>query len=75
MMAGFRNYVHAQLAQTRLLASGILAVLFDNNTIRMNWFWATALGFVKLRVPRVEAVEALEIPGLDPGARAGSTAS
>jgi hypothetical protein len=41
----------------------------------MNWFWATALGFVKLRVPRVEAVEALEILGLDPGARAGSTAS
>ena len=28
---------------------------------------ATALGFVKLRVPTVEAVEALEILGLDPG--------
>ena len=74
-MATFRNYVHAQLAQTRLLASGILAFLFDDNTIRMNSFWATALGFVKLRVPTVEAVEALEILGLDPGARAGSTAS
>ena len=74
-VATFRNYVHAQLAQTRLLASGILAFLFDDNTIRMNWFLATALGFVKLRVPRVEAVEALEILGLDPGARAGSTAS
>jgi hypothetical protein len=33
----------------------------------MNWFWATALGFVKLRVPTVEAAEALEILGLDPG--------
>lgn len=41
-VATFRNYVHAQLAQTRLLASGILAFLFDDNTIRMNWFWATA---------------------------------
>ena len=66
-VATFRNYVHAQLAQTRLLTSGILAFLFDDNTIRMNWFWATALGFVKLRVPTVEAVEALEILGLDPG--------
>jgi hypothetical protein len=66
-VATFRNYLHAQLAQTRLLASGILAFLFDDNTIRMNRFWATALGFVKLRVPTVEAVEALEILGLDPG--------
>lgn len=66
-VATFRNYVHAQLAQTRLLASGIPAFLFDDNTIRINWLWATALGFVKLRVPTVEAMEALEILTLDPG--------
>jgi hypothetical protein len=63
-VATFRNYVHAQLAQTRLLASGIPALLFDDNTIRINWLWATALGFVKLRVPAGEAKEALEILGL-----------
>ena len=73
--ATFRSDVHAQLAQTRLLASGILAFLFDDNTIRMNWFWATALGFVKLRVPTVETVEALEIWGSIRAATAGSTAS
>jgi hypothetical protein len=60
-IATFRNYVQAQLAQTRLLASGMRAFLFDDNTIRMDWFWATALGFVKLRVPTRDVVEALEI--------------
>ena len=60
-VATFRNYVQAQFAQTRLLASGLQAFLFDDNTIRMDWFWATALGFVKLRVPTRDVVEALEI--------------
>jgi hypothetical protein len=60
-IATFRNYVQAQFAQTRLLASGMRAFLFDDNTIRMDWFWATALGFVKLRVPTRDVVEALEI--------------
>ena len=66
-VATFRNYVQAQIAQTRLLASGIPAFLFDDNTIRMNWLWATGLGFVKLRVPSIETVEALEILALAPG--------
>jgi hypothetical protein len=66
-VATFRNYVQAQFAQTRLLASGISAFLFDDNAIRINWLWATALGLVKLRVPSVEAEEALEILRLDPG--------
>jgi hypothetical protein len=65
-VATFRNYVQAQFAQTRLLASGIPAFFFDDNTIRMNWLWATALGFVKLRVPSIETVEALQILALTP---------
>jgi hypothetical protein len=65
-VATFRNYVQAQFAQTRLLAGGIPAFLFDDNTIRMNWLWATALGFVKLCVPSIERVEALEILGILP---------
>ena len=65
-VATFRNYVQAQFAQTRLLASGIPAFLFDDNTIRINWLWATALGFVKLRVPSIETVAALEILALAP---------
>jgi hypothetical protein len=64
-VATFRNYVQAQLAQCRLLASGMLAFLFDDNTIRMNWFWATALGYVKLRVPSGDARDALEILRLE----------
>jgi hypothetical protein len=64
-VATFRNYVQAQFAQSRLLTSGMQAFLFDDNTIRINWFWATALGFVKLRVPADDTVEALEILRLD----------
>jgi hypothetical protein len=60
-IATFRNHVQAQFAQTRLLASGIQAFLFDDNTIRINWFWSTALGGVKLRVPIGDAAESLEI--------------
>ena len=66
-VATFRNYVQAQFAQTRLLTSGMQAFLFDDNTIRMDWFWATALGFVKLRVPTRDVVEALEILRPDTG--------
>jgi len=64
-VATFRNYVQAQFAQSRLLTSGMPAFLFDDNTIRINWFWATALGWVKLRVPTSDTVEALEILRLD----------
>jgi hypothetical protein len=64
-VATFRNYIKAQFAQTRLLTSGMQAFLFDDNTIRMNWLWSTALGGVKLRVPAEDIVEALEILRLD----------
>lgn len=64
-VATFRNYVKAQFAQTLLLSSGMQAFLFDDNTIRMNWLWSTALGYVKLRVPGGDIVEALEMLRLD----------
>ena len=64
-IATFRNYVAAQFVQCRLLSSGMLAFLSDDNTIRINWFWSTALGGVKLRVPAGDIVEALEILRLD----------
>jgi hypothetical protein len=59
--ATFRNYIQAQFAQTRLLSSGIQAFLFDDNLIRLDWFLATALGFVKLRVRLEDIAETLEI--------------
>lgn len=40
----------------------------------MNWFWTAALGFVKLRVPSIETVEALEILGSLRLIRTGSAA-
>ncbi len=65
-VATFRNYVKAQFAQTRLLTSGMPVFLFDDNTIRMDGFWSTALGYVKLRVPAADVVEALEMPRPEP---------
>jgi hypothetical protein len=70
-VATFRNYVRAQFAQTRLLSSGMQAFLFDDNVIRINWFWCTALGGVKLRVPAGDIVEALEILRLDSADQSG----
>ena len=60
-VATFRNYIQAQFALTRLLASRIPAFLFDDNLIRINGFWTTALGFVKLRVAASDVADALEI--------------
>lgn len=67
----FETTCRPSFAQSRWLTSGMQAFLFDDNTIRINWFWATALGFVKLRVSADDTVEALEILRLDtahPGA-------
>lgn len=60
-VATFRNYVKAQFAQTRLLTSGMRVFLFDDNTIRVDGFLSTALGYVKMRVPAADVVEALEM--------------
>jgi len=55
------NLLEAELAKGALEAAGIESFLFDDNTIRMDWFKANAIGGVKLRVDAQNAAEANRI--------------
>jgi hypothetical protein len=52
------NLIEAELAKGLLDAEGIEAFLFDDNMIRMDYFQASALGGIKLRVDRKNLEEA-----------------
>ncbi|MBP7147233.1 MAG: DUF2007 domain-containing protein [Acidobacteria bacterium] len=45
------NAVQAHLIRGALEARGIPAFLFDENVVRLNWFWANAIGAIKVKVP------------------------
>lgn len=52
-LVAIRSYwglLEAEMARGLLESAGIEAVLFDDNMVRMDWFTASALGGVKLRV-------------------------
>ena len=57
----FTNVADALLAQTVLESAEIYCSLFDENTIRMDWFYSNLLGGVKLRVRASDAAAATEI--------------
>jgi hypothetical protein len=57
----FWNLLEAQLAKGLLDAAGIECFLFDDNMIRMDWFVASALGGMRLRVDAQNADEATRI--------------
>ena len=64
-IATFRELPQALLAKGALTAAGISCVLADENVVRLNWFWANAVGGVRLQVGRddvMAAVEVLHIP-------------
>ncbi len=51
----FRDLPQALVAKSILDSAGIECLLGDENTIRMDWFWSSALGGVKLWVRREDA--------------------
>jgi hypothetical protein len=53
----FRDLPEALLAQGLIDSAGIETFLFDDATVRMNWFWSNLLGGIKLLVD-AENVEA-----------------
>jgi hypothetical protein len=57
----FTKVADALLAKTVLDSAEIDSFLFDENTIRIDWFYSNALGGVKLRVRPDDAAEALEL--------------
>lgn len=60
-IATFRDLPEALLAQGKLEAGGIESFLADDNVVRMDWFWANAVGGVKLQVREEEAESALDL--------------
>ncbi len=60
-IVAFRDLPQALLAQGKLQSEGIECVLADDNVVRMDWFWANAMGGVKLRVRPGDADRAMQI--------------
>ena len=67
-VASFRDLPQALLARGRLQASGIECALADDNLVRLDWFWANAIGGVKLRVRAEDAEAAMEVLSARPPA-------
>jgi hypothetical protein len=61
ILRNFRDVPEALLAQSILDSAEIECFLFDENVIRMYWFWSNLLGGVKLVVREVDASDALEL--------------
>ena len=51
-IATYDKVIDAHIALGRLSAEGIEAQLFDEHAIQMDWLYFSALGGIKLRVPR-----------------------
>lgn len=61
VLQSFDNYVSAHIVKSRLEAEGILCALKDEQTVTMYWFWANALGGIKLMVPAGQLLQARHI--------------
>ena len=57
----YRDLPEALLAKGKVESAGIECSLVDDNIVRMDWFWANAVGGVKLRVPAESAAAALQL--------------
>lgn len=59
------SFVHeAEMAKSALAAAGIESFVDDENTIRINWFYARAIGGIKLRVGAADLEEAMRVLGI-----------
>jgi len=64
-VATYDNSTDAHIALGRLSAEGIEALLFDEQTVQMDWLYAIALGGVKLRVARGDEIAARRVLATD----------
>lgn len=64
-IATFDKSTDAHIALGRLAVEGVQALLFDDNMVQMDWLYAIALGGIKLRVQRVDAIRARRILATD----------
>jgi hypothetical protein len=54
----YRDLPDALLARSLLDSGGIQCFLFDENIVRLDWFWSNCVGGVKLRVKEADANDA-----------------
>ncbi|PLX40935.1 MAG: phosphoenolpyruvate synthase [Deltaproteobacteria bacterium] len=65
-LIALRHYLNpwdAELARGMLDSAGIEAVVFDQNTVYMNWLYSNAIGGVRLMVHEEDLAEAAELLG------------
>lgn len=60
-VATYDKTTDAHIALGRLSAEGIEAQLFDEHAIQMDWLYFSAIGGIKLRVPRGDEKAAREV--------------
>jgi hypothetical protein len=60
-VATFWQPPHAHVARIRLEQADIPCVLLDENLIATDWFFANAIGGIKLKVPSTDAVRARQL--------------
>lgn len=60
-IAHFRDLPEALLAKGALESSGINCFLIDDNVVRMDWFYANAIGGIRLQVEELDVGSAQEI--------------
>ncbi len=65
-VARYRDLPEALLAKGSLDSAGIQAFLYNDNMVRMDWFWSNLIGGVTLHVPAEDAAAAREILDADP---------
>ena len=63
----FIHLIDADLARARLEWHGIECFAFNENVVAVNWLYSLAIGGVKLKVSRADAVRAIEILQEEPG--------
>jgi hypothetical protein len=56
---------HAHIARGRLLTEGIECWIADEHLVQTDWLYSPAVGGIKLRVPRDDAVRARRILDTD----------
>jgi hypothetical protein len=64
-VATYDKVIDAHIALGRLSAEGIEAQLFDEHAIQMDWLYFSALGGIKLRVPRGDEKAAHQVLATD----------
>jgi hypothetical protein len=66
-VATYNNPWEAHLARTKLESEGISALVLDDQTASINWFYSHTTGGVRLQVRQADAEQAIQLLNTDAG--------